>query len=301
MGQSPGMKREPPAGLPLDLLRRALPGLPPRLRETGQFVSGNDFDAATRSMRGLAAAAGVSPASFTRLAQALGYTGWDELRDALIEARRPDGQPFSGRLESLDGAATMDPDWVARRMIETDAAGLGRLAAGPVATAAAALHGAPATWIAGFRSCRSVAELLHYQLRLFRPDATHLVGGAGPEDLDFGAFHNGHAVVVAGFAPYSRQSVMTLEAARAAGCIVIAIADSARAPMAEGADHLLLFEAAFCPGFFPSLTGAVAQVQALAAATFVLGGQAAMLRLQQTDRRLAAHSQSAPEKRPRDA
>ena len=295
------MKRAPPSGLPLDLLRRALPDLPPRLRETGQFVSGNEFDAATRSMRGLAAAAGVSPASFTRLAQALGYTGWDELRDALIEARRPDGQPFSGRLETSHPAATTDPSWVARRMVETDAAGLGRLTASPIAAAAAALHAAPAAWIAGFRSCRSVADLLHYQLRLFRPDAVHLVGGAGPEDLDFGAFHPGHAVVVVGFAPYSRSSVMTLRAAQAAACIVIAIADTPQAPMAEGADHLLLFEAASGPGFFPSLTGAIAQAQALAAATFVLGGHAAMRRLQQTERRLAAHSQYAPDKGPLDA
>ncbi len=295
------MKRTPPPGLPLDLLRRALPDLPPRLREIGQFVSGNEFDAATRSMRGLAAAAGVNPASFTRLAQALGYTGWDALRDALIEARRPDGQPFSGRLEGADAAAKTDPGWVARRMLETDAAGLGRLAAGPVEAAAAALHAAPRAWIAGFRSCRSVAELLHYQLRLFRPDAVHLVGGAGPEDLDFGAFHPGHAVVVAGFAPYSRPSVMTLRAARAAGCVVIAIADTPRAPVAEGADHLLLFEAASGPGFFPSITGAVAQAQALAAATFVLGGRAAVLRLRQTERRLAAQSQYAPDKGPLDA
>ena len=36
---------------PLELLRRALPNLPPRLREVGRFLSGNEFDAATRSMR----------------------------------------------------------------------------------------------------------------------------------------------------------------------------------------------------------------------------------------------------------
>ena len=35
--------------------------------------------------------------------------------------------------------------------------------------------------------------------------------------------------------------------------------------MAEGADHLLLFEAAASPGFFPSLTGAIAIAQSLAA------------------------------------
>lgn len=281
---------------PLDLLRRALPDLPPRLREVGQFLNDHAFEASTRSMRVLAAAAGVNPASFTRLAQALGYGGWDELRDALIEARRPEpAAPFSGRVPGPQAGAAPDPAWITGAMIETDADGLGRVAGAPIVAAAAALHAAPRAWIAGFRSCRAVAELMAYQLRLFRPDAVSLVGGAGPEDLDFGAFRPGDAVVVAGFAPYSRASVMTARAARVGSCTLIALADAPSAPMAEGADHLLLFEAATGPGFFPSLTGAIAQAQALAAAAFVLGGQPALLRLRQTEARLAAHSQYVPD------
>jgi len=38
---------------------------------------------------------------------------------------------------------------------------------------------------AAWRNC------LTYQLRLFRPDAVQLVGGSGPEDLDFGALRAG--------------------------------------------------------------------------------------------------------------
>src|ERR1700736_5464028 len=83
---------------PLNKLCSALPSLPMRLREVGQFVAANDYDATTRSMRDLAAAAGADPASFTRLAKALGYSGWDGLRAALTEARRPaQPSPFSGR------------------------------------------------------------------------------------------------------------------------------------------------------------------------------------------------------------
>src|SRR5258706_14133166 len=76
----------------------ALPSLPMRLQQVGGFVAANDYDATTRSMRELAATAGADPASFTRLAQALGYSGWDELRAALTEARRPaQPSPLSGR------------------------------------------------------------------------------------------------------------------------------------------------------------------------------------------------------------
>ena len=280
---------------PLERLRLALPDLPGRLQEAGRFIARNDFDATTRSMRDLAAAAGLQPASFTRLAQALGHTGWDDFRDALIEARRPAPAPFSARVQrAREKSGSRGAAGIAADMIATDADSIAQLSAAPIAAAAKALHSSRRIWIAGFRSCRSVAELLHYQLRLFRPDAVRLIGGAGPDDLDFGAFRAGDAVVVIGFAPYSRSSVLAAHAAREAECTIVALADKPAAPMAEGADHLLLFDAATTPGFFPSLTGAIASAQALAATVFTLGGEAAQSRLRETETRLAALSQYVP-------
>jgi DNA-binding MurR/RpiR family transcriptional regulator len=290
------MAQPQPKSSPLNELCSALPSLPTRLQQVGRFVAANDYDATTRSMRELAAVAGADPASFTRLAKALGYSGWDELRAALTEARRPpQSSPFSGRAKAGRQGPNADVALVADKL-EAEAAGLARISAGSVAGAAPALHAADRIWIAGFRSCRSVAELLNYQLRLFRPDAVQLVGGAGPEDLDLGAFSAGDAVVVIGFAPYSTASVLSARAAHRARATLIAIADTRAAPMAEGADHLLLFEAAASPGFFPSLTGAIAIAQSLAAVTFTLGGAPAKRRLEATEARLAEMSQYVAEK-----
>src|SRR6478736_2789160 len=142
-----------------DRLRAALPGLPPQLAAAGRHISDRPFDAATRSMRALAAEAGASPATFTRLAQALGFAGWDELRAAAIEEhRRP--APYSSRA-SGGGLGAIQA---------AEAANIAALAGLPEAAlcaAAAALHQAPRFHVAGFRSCRAVATLLHYQLRLF--------------------------------------------------------------------------------------------------------------------------------------
>ncbi|HEY8614462.1 MAG TPA: MurR/RpiR family transcriptional regulator, partial [Roseomonas sp.] len=132
---------------PIDVLRRALPSLPPRLRDAARFVARHDFDAATRSMRDLAAAAGTNPATFSRLARALGYAGWEQLRDALIEAKRPGpGGPFSGRVSAMSGGgltrgslATTD---IPAEALAADAASLARLDPAPIVAAAQALHGA---------------------------------------------------------------------------------------------------------------------------------------------------------------
>jgi DNA-binding MurR/RpiR family transcriptional regulator len=289
------MAEQPSKSSPLTELCSALPSLPMRLQEVGRFVAANDYDATTRSMRELASVAGADPASFTRLAKAIGYSGWDELRAALTEARRPaQASPFSARARKRQGP-NADVSLVADRLA-AEAIGLARISADAVAEAARALHGARRIWIAGFRSCRSVAELLNYELRLFRPDDVQLVGGSGPEDLDFGAFRSGDAVVVIGFAPYSTASVESTRAALKAHACLIAIADSVTAPMAEGADHLLLYEAASSPGFFPSLTGAIAIAQSLAAVAFSLGAASARKRLEATEARLAAMSQYVTEK-----
>ncbi|HLZ06036.1 MAG TPA: MurR/RpiR family transcriptional regulator [Bradyrhizobium sp.] len=285
------MPEQPSKSSPLNELCSALPSLPMRLQEVGRFVAANDYDATTRSMRELASVAGADPASFTRLAKALGYSGWDGLRAALTEARRPaQSSPFSGRARGRRHGPNADVSLISDKL-DAEAAGLARISSDAVAGAARALHAARKIWIAGFRSCRSVAELLNYQLRLFRSDDVHLVGGSGPQDLDFGAFRSGDAVVVIGFMPYSTASVESARAAHGAGASLIAITDSLMAPMAEGADHLLLYESASSPGFFPSLTGAIAIAQSLAAVTFSLGGADAKKRLEATEARLVAMSQ----------
>src|SRR3954451_14705184 len=84
------MAQPQPKSSPLNELCSALPSLPARLQQVGRVVAANDYDATTRSMRDLGEEAGADPAAFTRLAKALGYSGWDGLRAALTEPLRPD-------------------------------------------------------------------------------------------------------------------------------------------------------------------------------------------------------------------
>lgn len=281
---------------PLDQLRRSLPCLPERLREAGRFIAAHEFDATTRSMRDLAAEAGLQPATFTRLAQAIGHAGWDEFRHELVESRRPEpSRPYSDRAGRRSPEA--DGEGLVADILAAERDALARLEPSPIVRAAAALRAAPRIWVAGFRSCRSVATLLHYQLSLFRPDV-RLVGGGGPEDLDFGAFMPSDAVAMIGFAPYARASLFGVREARRAGCMLTVVADRATAPIAEGADHVLIYDADATPAFFHSLTGAVATVQALAAAIFEMDGREGAARLRRTEARLAAQGQYLSEEDP---
>src|SRR5258707_15853919 len=122
-----------PKSSPLTELCSALPSLPMRLQQVGRFVAANDYDATTRSMRDLAAEAGADPASFTRLAKALGYSGWDELRAALTEARRPaQTSPVSARTRDRRRRPPSHVSFIIRQL-DAEAAGLSRISAGSVA------------------------------------------------------------------------------------------------------------------------------------------------------------------------
>ena len=291
------MAQPQPKSSPLSELCSALPSLPARLQQVGRFVAANDYDATTRSMRDLAAEAGADPASFTRLAKALGYSGWDELRAALTEARRPaQASPFSARTRAGRKGPHADIALVADKL-EAEAAGLARISAGSVAEAAKALHAARRIWIAGFRSCRSVAELLNYQLRLFRSDdgATgrrFRPGRSRPRRLPAPAMRSWSSALrpIPGPACCRRARRM-IPAPRWSRLRTRSPRRWRRAPII-----CCSIEAAASPGFFPSLTGAIAIAQSLAAVTFVLGGAGAKRRLEETEGRLAAMSQYVAEK-----
>ena len=167
---------------PLNELCSALPSLPTRLQEVGRFVAANDYDATTRSMRELAAVAGADPASFTRLAKALGYSGWDELRAALTEARRPEqSSPFSGRARGA-ARAVPTPTIVAGRGQAGGRSGgpcayLGRLGRRRGAGRCMARGGSGSRVFAAAAAWRSCSII---SFACSGPTTVQLVGGSGP-------------------------------------------------------------------------------------------------------------------------
>jgi DNA-binding MurR/RpiR family transcriptional regulator len=267
----------------------ALPDLPPQMSTAARYVMNHSFEAATTPMRQLARKTGQTPATFTRLAQSLGHAGWDDLRALLVAEAQQDllkhrAGPYSARPTPHDG-----PEALAGAMLQADAHHLAALETAPLATAASALERASDIMIAGFRSCHAPAMLFHYLYRLFRTDVNLIGGAGGVLDIELGGLRRDAALVLFGFAPYSRDSLLAARAAAEAKWPLVAIVDSARAPIAEPATVILTFGAE-TPGFFPSLTACTALVQALAACLYVRAGAAGRKALRQTEARIAAHT-----------
>lgn len=274
---------------PTDVIRMTLPTLSPRLQVVGRLVMRDPFRVVTSSMRDIAEENGVSPATFTRFARAVGFSGWEELRQALVAEERGNAQaPFSSRIDNqYDRSDAGYYRTIIASALENDIQVIGKAKPAEIEIAADLVAQSNRVWICGYRSCRSVATMLYYQLRLFRSDDIRLVGSDVPPDVDFGAFRAGDVMILITFSPYSRIMQDTAEAARKAGCTIIAIIDSETAPVGEGATSVLLFQPMGDEGFFPSLTGAFAISHALVAATFRMGGDRYLANLKQTERWLA--------------
>ena len=88
--------------------------LPPRLASAARYVAAHPFDAVTTPMRALARQAGHTPATFTRLAQALGLAGWEDLRTVLVEQTRQKRTiaPFSERPPPASGVGGIVSDMI---------------------------------------------------------------------------------------------------------------------------------------------------------------------------------------------
>ena len=214
-------------------------------------------------MRKIAADAGVQPATLVRLAQHLGYDGWQSLRLVFVEALRGGPQPYAQRAQRL--VRESGSDRMLEIMLQAQHRNLeqtGAANAKALAQAAAILAGASTVHVAGFRSSYPIAFGFHYLYRLFR-DSVHLVrGDAGTLEMDLRALKPDDAVLMTSFAPYSQEIVRVAEAACRAGSKVIALSDSVAAPIALKADCTLVFSVD-SPSFFPSISAGMALVEAL--------------------------------------
>lgn len=246
-----------------DTIRQRHAGLSPSLQQAAKFVIDRPNEVVTASMRTVAARSGVPPATLVRFAQQLGFEGWPALKEALAQDMGLGSEQYAPRARQLAGRARDQSlvgemfDVHRHNLEQTE-----RQSAVSLPRAARLLEQARHVHVAGFRACFPVAFSFVYVYRLFRP-SVHLVDGQGGSlEMQLRAIAKGDALVVASFAPYSREALQAAEAARAAGAKVVALTDSEASPLSLLAHETVLF-ATQSPSFFPSIAAATAVAESL--------------------------------------
>ncbi|HVV93976.1 MAG TPA: MurR/RpiR family transcriptional regulator [Hyphomicrobiales bacterium] len=271
----------------VDTIRARFAELTPQQQIAAAFVLRRPDDVAIVSMRTLAAHAGVQPVTFVRLARALGFASWEAFKEPFVARMRATPNLYSARAAELAGASGGAVEAVHRaqlgnlattRTLNEDAA---------FAAAAEALERARTIFIAGFRSCFGPAYALAYVTRLFRPDVVLLSGIGGSLEAELRAVGPKDAVLIIGFKPYSRETVIVSEHAAARGATLIAVSDSPAAPFAREAKITLAYSTE-SPSFFPSLVAALAVSEQLLDVLVARGGAAVVEKLKSAEAQLQA-------------
>jgi len=270
-----------------DRLTALLPRLTARMEDGARHVLDHPDDVVILSMRDLARRARVSPATLVRLASAVGLGGWPELRaihtahfrrvppayaDRAAEViARPDGRDLPRECFAA-GAANLDHTRAANPGAEF-------LRAATILAAARRVH------VAAFMSCRGPGHTFTYLARMLRDDVS-LLGAEGVSlSTELQTLTQDDALLAINFRPYGRDIAQVAQAVSASGAALVCLTDSRATPLTPMARATLLF-APESPSFFPSLTAAMAAVEALLAAMLQVMGEDARVRIGEIERRL---------------
>lgn len=269
------------------LIDRHFEALSPELQRAARWVREHPAELGLQSLRASARAAGVAPATLSRLSHALGLPDFDAMRRPVVEALT------RGAGHAAAGEAARP---LTQAQLSNVAATASRNPVEAVNAAADLLLRAQRLCFLGLRASYGIAHHLRYACDWLRPD-TQLASDASGALVDqIAQLGADDALVVVSQAPYTRQAVACAQLARRAGVPVVALTDSPLSPLARLARHTLLFDAA-SPSFFHSMTGAQALAETLVAAVAARGGEPVVRRLAEVQARQHAHK-AYWEKRP---
>jgi DNA-binding MurR/RpiR family transcriptional regulator len=271
---------------------RGFDDMPTQLQAGARYVLDRPRDVALLSMREQARQAGVQPATMTRLAKRLGMDGYDDVRELYAAAVRDGDLGFAGKAgvqvisQKLKGDKALAADMLKSISKQIDQlatqASLERLV-----TAARTLASARRIYCLGLRSSHSVAWHLHYVLTLVGDRSIHIDGIAATGADALARATSRDVLLVASVMPYTRLTIELAEYAVEKGIEVVAITDSAVAPLAQIAQHVVIVQTE-SPSFFHAMSPAFAVAEVLGAVIAGRGGEEALASLRHSDGHLAA-------------
>jgi DNA-binding MurR/RpiR family transcriptional regulator len=246
--------------------------LTPRVRDAARYAIEHPNDIALNPVAAVARTSGIAASAFIRMAQAVGFSGYSELRRLFLEPMQRAAAPsyrerirhFGGE-QSIEDAA--DPAQVLRAFSQANIVSLEHLrddaASLALTRAIRVIREARLVYVLGLRRSYAVAAYLAYALnRVGRPSVqiTGLGGSiaeqasaAGPHDL----------LIAVSFPPYAADTLAVCDQVHRAGARRLAITDTVISPVARDADLVLEVNDAELLGF-RSLTTAMCLAQSLA-------------------------------------
>jgi DNA-binding MurR/RpiR family transcriptional regulator len=263
-----------------------------QLQRGARYVLDHPRDVALLTMRQQARAAGVNPATMSRLAKHLGLGGYEAIRELYAQAFRNGGLDLARRVNNQVARQKLRGDQaLAAEIASSFSAHIAHLAEpeslAQLAAAAQTLARAQRIYCLGMRACFPTIAYFHYVTSLVRDGVVLIngLGGVGADDLRNAA--SGDVLIVNTLNPYTRAVIEAVHYAHSRNVPVVAITDSMVSPVADRAQHVILVPTE-SPSFFYATTPGFAAAEVLASLVAGRGGAKALKTLKETEAQLAA-------------
>lgn len=280
----------------VDRISRTYPTLSGQLQKAANFAVENPIDIATRSLRSVAATSGVSPATYSRLARALGYVDYEEMREegrATMDRRLTS---FSERAASLhDENQSSNAKAALQSQASACISNIERLVHEAnderLTLVADILHGARKVLIVGSLGSSGFTDYFSYLTQWFS-DKWQVAGRNGTTLAASLAPLNDKDVVLAiSKAPDARRTVTALRAAYDKRVPTVLITDSHTSPALAYADHYFIVSSD-SPSFFSSYTATLVLIETLVTLVLKRAGPSARERIAETETQIRALGES---------
>jgi len=268
-------------------LKRLAPQLPSALRAGAGYFLDHPGAVATLSMRQLAAAIGTSPGNLPRLAKALGYATYAQLKQ-VYSAHVQGGSMgnFHLRAQTLQRQGSQHGSagvWehfkeAAQRNVDACFAANARES---VEAIAERMLAARTVYIAGMQSSLSSAFYAHYLGTMVLENCRIISGLGGVFADEMVALGAPDVLFAVALRPCSAFTIRIAQKARAQGAFVVGCTDSAASPLALSA-HAVLLVPDKSPMFFDSYLAVTLLIEVLTG-FITLRSAAAVARIEAID------------------
>ena len=274
----------------VERIKTALDDMPIQLQTAARFVMEQPSEVALLSMREQARKAGVSPAAMTRLAQRIGFSGYQDLKDAYADAIRDNVPWFSGRAASmLNRREQIGEAALATETVKSITRGVSELnrpgTIDAFIKATDILEKANQIFCIGARSTFPVAFLFEYTQRYFS-QKTRLLESPGYSGADLmTGISPKDALLTVSLSPYAVSTHRATQFAHDAGAKIVAITDTEFSPVGRLATTAIIVSSE-SPSFFDTISPALAAAEVLVALIASRAGPDVPKKVRQHEKRL---------------
>ncbi len=242
-----------------DHLAKHFGELSPQLQRAARYISDHPEDVATRSLRKIASSSGLTPPTYSRLARAIGFDHYEDLRDSCRNEMRQKRLSLAGRAallqeNGINGTKKTRGSFAAmhaRAAVSGIQNLLDELDAGQLADAADHLARANRIFLIGTMSSRPMVEYLAYIVQMAAENWQVVGQGASSAPATLASISKNDAVLAISVAPYSSETVRSVRFAASAGAKPVIISDDLLSPLLKHAKFSILVPTE-SPQFFPS-------------------------------------------------